>query len=79
MAVLMTGAGGFHDVAVPPKIERQNVELSVVEEDKVMLPCRVSGRPPPVVRWTKDDVAVAPDDDRYRVVSSHWLAIPVVT
>jgi len=50
----------------------------VVEERPVMLPCRVTGVPAPVVRWTKDNVTVSPDDAHYRIIGLHWLAIPIV-
>lgn len=50
----------------------------MIEEREMMLPCRVSGEPSPVVRWTKDNVSISADDVHYRILSSHWLVIPVV-
>jgi len=64
--------------SVPPKIERQDTEFSVVEERKVTMPCRVSGVPTPVVHWTKDNVIISDDDVRYHILRLHSLAIPVV-
>jgi len=63
---------------VPPQIEQQDTEFTVVEERQVMIPCRVSGQPTPSVSWIKDNVTILPDDVRYRILRSHWLAIPVV-
>ena len=63
---------------MPPTIELEDRELSVVEEREVMMGCRVSGLPTPVVQWSKDNVTISPDDVRYRIVGSHWLAIPIV-
>ena len=71
----------FVHVTVPASIERQGHsgdQLIVVEDSQVMLPCRVSGLPAPVVHWTKDNAVLSVDDVRYRVLRSHSLAIPVV-
>jgi len=74
----LAGVEWLYVVTVPPKIERQDTAFSVVEEREVILPCRVSGVPTPVVRWTRENVTVASDGVRYRVLRSHWLAIPIV-
>ena len=66
------------DDTEPATIEGEDSELTVVEGRQMMLPCRVGGLPAPVVRWSKDNVTVSPDDRRYRVLRSHSLAIPVV-
>lgn len=63
---------------VPPMIEQQLTEFTVVEQREMVLPCRVSGLPTPTVRWLKDNVTISEDDLHYRILRSQWLAIPIV-
>ena len=64
---------------VPPTIEEQQTEFTVVREREVLLPCRVEGVPTPTVTWEKDGVPIAPGDFHYRVLRTGRLAIPITT
>jgi hypothetical protein len=62
---------------VPPQIERQQAAYTVVQDRDITLPCRVTGLPTPVVRWTKDNQTISVDDIHYRILRSNYLAIPI--
>lgn len=63
---------------VPPIIEDQSTDYTVIEERDIILPCRVSGVPQPTVHWIRDNQTIASDDLHYRVLRTHGLAIPIV-
>ena len=65
------------NVSVPPSIEEQQTEFTVVEKREVMLPCRANGIPVPKVTWEKDGQVISPSDLHYRIMRSGWLAIHV--
>lgn len=66
------------EVQVPPMIDKQQTLYVVNEEREVLLSCRVSGIPPPVVRWIRDNQTITEDNPHYRVIQSNTLAIPIV-
>uniref|UniRef100_A0A1I7TZZ9 Hemicentin-1 n=1 Tax=Caenorhabditis tropicalis TaxID=1561998 RepID=A0A1I7TZZ9_9PELO len=41
-------------VQVPPTIVNEGGEYTVIENNSLVLPCEVTGKPNPVVTWTKD-------------------------
>lgn len=41
-------------VQVPPTIVNEGGEYTVIENNSLVLPCEVTGKPHPVVTWTKD-------------------------
>ena len=63
---------------MPASIERQNSEITVVQNSDVTLTCTVSGQPTPAVHWSRHNVIISADDVRYRVFPSHVLALPIV-
>ncbi len=63
---------------VPPKIDDQQTEFTVVQDREVVLPCRASGTPPPRITWEKDGQPIPPGDFHFRMLRTGWLAIPIV-
>ena len=51
---------------VPPTIEGDpNEKYTIIENQTVVLPCSVSGVPPPEVTWRKNFVPFKPESARY--------------
>ncbi|XP_064650190.1 hemicentin-1-like isoform X2 [Lineus longissimus] len=65
------------EVEVPPKIEDQQKDYTVIQDREIILPCRSNGVPTPRVYWEKDGNLISQSDFRYRVLRSGWLAIPI--
>ncbi len=59
-------------------IEDQETNYVVVLERDILLPCQVTGVPPPEVHWFKDGLPISSTDFSYRILQSNALAIPVV-
>ncbi|XP_074654070.1 hemicentin-1-like [Tubulanus polymorphus] len=64
-------------VLIPPKIEKQKTEYIQVSGREIIIPCRATGSPQPKLTWKKDGEPIPPNDFRYRLLRSGWLAIPL--
>merc|ERR1719193_627231 len=64
-------------VQVPPTIEEQHVDFTVIQDREVTLPCRTAGIPRPKITWEKDGAEISNNDFRYRILPTGGLQIPI--
>ncbi len=66
----------FLFIAVPPSIESEgDVDLKVIQDRSITLPCQVSGDPRPQITWTKNGVRIAESDPHYFISEQGSLEI----
>ncbi|KAL7984810.1 hypothetical protein Chor_003380, partial [Crotalus horridus] len=65
-------------VQEPPTIRMQPGVLAVILNNPVLLPCKASGTPHPVISWQKEGVSVITTGNRYTVLPNGSLQIAKV-
>ncbi|XP_039213555.1 hemicentin-1 isoform X2 [Crotalus tigris] len=65
-------------VQEPPTIRMQPGALAVILNNPVLLPCKASGTPHPVISWQKEGVSVITTGNRYTVLPNGSLQIAKV-
>ena len=62
--------------SVPPIIEDDgDVDLTVIQDRSIRLPCEVQGDPRPQITWTKNGVRIAESDPHYFISEEGSLEI----
>ncbi|XP_040215726.1 hemicentin-1 isoform X1 [Rana temporaria] len=62
-------------VLVPPQIQKKINELFVIQSFPVTIPCNTYGIPTPSIAWTKNNVSIADNSEKYAVTKSGDLIL----